>query len=259
MVNQTYSLKEYLLLKPDQRYDYLRLNVSSSTDLSVDFCMEAFNAESDDYCKWYLIRALGIIGDPIAVKTLLSVCQTHNVNLDQSSIYSIAALSLGLIGKPAFEATYELLKSKDLNSKCFAADALGEIKDPRAVDGLCSILKHDEMEVRYWAALSLSKIGKVSLPCLAEILRVGINDSETSLLVLDAILKIGDVSSSSLIEWVLENGSIDQKRWYLSRGVKSFWNDRIKELTRRISESNEELSALAKDAMNQPILDSSKG
>ena len=55
----------------------------------------------------------------------------------------------------------EGVHSKDPQVRYTAAEALGNIKDSRAVDPLIQALKDEDNSVRYWSTVALGKINDV--------------------------------------------------------------------------------------------------
>jgi len=68
-------------------------------------------------------------------------------------------MSLGDIGEPAFNPLIAALQDEDANVRKWAAFALGEIGDPRAVEPLIEALQDEHWEVRGYAAWSLGRFG----------------------------------------------------------------------------------------------------
>jgi HEAT repeat protein len=98
-------------------------------------------------------QALGEIGEP-AIDSLIMALQEEDTRF-------IAAEALGTIGDPvAVEPLLMALEDEDGDVRCAAAAALGEIGDPAAVESLREALAEDEYEdVRYWAAVALGETG----------------------------------------------------------------------------------------------------
>jgi len=55
---------------------------------------------------------------------------------------------LGKIGSPAVETLSEALKDQTWTDRAVAAQALGESKDPRALEPLIAALRDPDVEVR---------------------------------------------------------------------------------------------------------------
>ncbi len=87
-----------------------------------------------------------------------------NALSDSDSITAgLAMTALINIGKPAAPELINVLKNADgqtpLNARIFAARALGEIRDHRAIPDLMKSLEEDSALLQYWAQLALEKLG----------------------------------------------------------------------------------------------------
>jgi len=87
-----------------------------------------------------------------------------------------AVTELGMIGAPAVEPLIAALRDADSHVQGGAADALGEIKDPRAVAPLIAALKDGDWDVRESAAWAL---GKIKDPRAVEPLIATLKDAES--------------------------------------------------------------------------------
>jgi len=81
------------------------------------------------------IMALGKIGDARAVGPLCAV-------MEIAFSSGVAAEALVKIGKPAVPALIKLLQSNNLMTRVYAAQALGKINDPSAIEPLLLVLKN---------------------------------------------------------------------------------------------------------------------
>jgi len=95
----------------------------------------------------------------------------------------IARASLVSIGKPAVPYLLPLLDNRKHQIRWEAVKALGEIKDPAAIDGLILALLDEEFAVRWLAAEGLVALGsQVVLPLLKSLTQV---KESTSILLRD--------------------------------------------------------------------------
>lgn len=102
-------------------------------------------------------KALGNIGDPIAIPSLIEGLKTSK---DPSIVIEVAS-SLGMLkATQALDDLLRMLNNKDGEIRENVAQALGIIGDPKAIDPLLKILKDDqEAWVRGQVAEALGLIG----------------------------------------------------------------------------------------------------
>ncbi|MGA8070588.1 MAG: HEAT repeat domain-containing protein, partial [Halobacteriota archaeon] len=80
-------------------------------------------------------------------------------------------MALEKIGQPATHVFQEAMTDRDWFVRATAVKALGQIKDPRAVKGLISVLNDKDWFVRERAAEALSKIGEPAIDPLISALK----------------------------------------------------------------------------------------
>ena len=97
--------------------------------------------DSDSHVRYRAARALGKIGDPLAVAPLI-------LALNDSDNRSAAAEALIDIGEPAVAHLILALNDSDRSIRKVAAAALGEIGDPQAIDPLITALNDSDNDVR---------------------------------------------------------------------------------------------------------------
>ena len=78
--------------------------------------------------------------------------------MERQSIQLMAFYALVKIGEPAIDPLILALNDSNSSVRCYAADALGEIGDPRAVDPLNDALEDEDGDVREAATEALEKI-----------------------------------------------------------------------------------------------------
>lgn len=100
----------------------------------------------------YVIRALGKINDERVLDPLVSVLRNDEFKDD-------ATRALIELGKPSVEKLIIALSDKEEYVRKQAIIALGEIKDPAAVDPLIAMLQDRDWFSRLTAAAALEKIG----------------------------------------------------------------------------------------------------
>lgn len=133
-------------------------------------------------------KALGALGDARAVDPLLEAFEEaeepderesdeEDEEEDGDILQIEAALALGKIGDPrAFEMLYHFLERQlPLNGRklmiCwYVIDAVGMLRDARAIPLLTEALEHMDVDVRKAARSALAKIGEPAAPSLIDVL-----------------------------------------------------------------------------------------
>lgn len=196
MKTTSMSVDDYHGLNKQSRVGYLDQQVKeSSTDLTENFVISALSAERDPLAKWFLVKASGLLRSVSAVPLLIRLCEEPDVDFEDTSLHAICAWSLGKIGQPALQPVLDLMRASDVETRRSAVDALGELRDIRAIDVLCRALQHDEHQVQLWAGLSLAKLGSAALSCLEGV--AANTRGSTHEIAVDAIRKIRNHSLSS--------------------------------------------------------------
>ena len=130
--------------------------------------------DKDSDVRYAAAKALGEIKDPRAVEPLIAVPKDY-----YSGVRYAVTEALVKIGAPAMEPLIAALKdkdSKDSDVRQAAAEALGEIKDPRAVEPLIAALKDEDSDVRAAAAYAL---GEIKDPRAVEPLIAALKDGDS--------------------------------------------------------------------------------
>ncbi len=102
----------------------------------------------------YVIRALGKVNDERVLAPLMSMLYNDEFKDD-------ATRALIELGKPAVPGLIAVLNDKDEFVRKQAVLALGDIKDPEAVDPLIALLHDQDWWMRLTAAAALEKIGDI--------------------------------------------------------------------------------------------------
>jgi HEAT repeat protein len=103
------------------------------------------------------IDALGQIGDPSAVMPLVGVLKGRDPATRRKAMEA-----LSMIGRDAVEALTATLRTADNEVRKLAAEVLGRLEDPRAVDPLKQAMKDKDETVRQAADDALARILKAS-------------------------------------------------------------------------------------------------
>jgi HEAT repeat protein len=106
--------------------------------------------------RWTAADALGDIGDPRAVEPLVAALENRNPS---PAVRESAAAALVKIGAPAVEPLIALLSSRS-SARLHAAEVLGNIGDPRAVEPLTGALENGPPPLRRRAEAALEKLGR---------------------------------------------------------------------------------------------------
>ena len=111
---------------------------------------------SDTFSTPAAALALGNIGDLRAIKPLIKMLKRKNFNFRQAAMRSLIKFD-----NSAVEDLILGLKNSDFHTRQLSAEALGEIRNAKAIDNLIECLQDKESPVRWMAARSLGKIGNI--------------------------------------------------------------------------------------------------
>jgi len=126
-------------------------------------------SHNDPDIQYEAAEALGNIGDATAVEPLISALKNGEI----SGVRWKAAEALAMIGPPSVDSLIDALQHPDGDVRWKAAIALGEIRDPRAVNPLIRCLSDKDRFVIGRAALALGMIGKPAVEPLIRALQEG--------------------------------------------------------------------------------------
>jgi HEAT repeat protein len=173
-------------------------------DTLIDTLLEAQNQESErDTAGSATIRT--------AVTRIIAALRR-----ERWEVRSGAILALEKLGTPALTAIQAALTDHDWFVRATAANALGQIKDAKAVEGLINILSDEEWFVRERAAEALSKIGEPAVEPLIDALKDG--NSLVRERAAEILGKIGSIKS--LIP--LQEAFNDKELYVRARAVLAF-------------------------------------
>ncbi|MFB0562557.1 MAG: HEAT repeat domain-containing protein [Candidatus Lokiarchaeia archaeon] len=105
-------------------------------------------------------RVLEVIGDPVAIPTLVNLLEKYGENQHLSDRYRIKAVTGALmgIGAEAVQLLAKLLKSRLSETRKFAAYALGKIGDKSVFPALAKLIRDPDIRVREAAGRALMQI-----------------------------------------------------------------------------------------------------
>jgi HEAT repeat protein len=149
-------------------------------------------ASENAFIRWYAIKAAGVKRCTGSARHLIDVLSRPAAPIDDKTTDErlIAAWSLGQLGLETFEHFCdEIISSPNHLWREGLADALGETRDPKVLRHLARLIEDPSYDVVLWAALSLSKLGKIARPLLESALEsTGVEN--TKIILRDAINKI---------------------------------------------------------------------
>ncbi|MEI7636467.1 MAG: HEAT repeat domain-containing protein [Syntrophus sp. (in: bacteria)] len=109
-------------------------------------------------------KILQEIPAPEAVAPLIGALNDKDGNVRQS-----AAIALGKIGPPAVKSLIGLLKAPNPVIRCLAAEQLGNIRDPEALEPLLAALRDPDPNVQWWAGWALGAMGETAEEALKKL------------------------------------------------------------------------------------------
>lgn len=131
------------------------------TDASLEKTLDllSFRAlhDNDPLTRKHSVFMLGLAGDPRSIDTCI-----HAMRDPEKAVRSQASVALAEIGRPAWEQLLPLLSDPDWKVRYRAAEALGFMKEKRAVSPLVALLSDEKDHVRYMAVKSLCSIGDMA-------------------------------------------------------------------------------------------------
>ncbi len=145
--------------------------------------------DEDRNVRWGVAEALGQIGDPRAVDSLMAT-------LNDSSVSRAAARALVKIGAPAVEPLIAVFTGGTWEVHWFAAEALGQIGDARAVEPLIAGLTG-----QYVGEAVATSLGQIRDPRAVEPLVAALKYQTASVRkgVIEALAKFGAAAVEPLI------------------------------------------------------------
>lgn len=141
--------------------------------------------DEDSRIRMAAAKALGEIGDPMAVAPLLHILTDSS----DSDLRWAATGALGRMGMAALPGLLEALQDDNWKVRRSAAEALWGMGEPKAVPGLAEALVDRNDVVRQAAAGALEAMGVAAVSGLIDVLRIA--DRQHALAVVDMLYRIG--------------------------------------------------------------------
>jgi HEAT repeat protein len=166
------------------------------------------------------LAALGKIGKP-AIAPLIGIMTDPKTKTVARAVVSDA---LGQVGADAIPELVKLLKHENVDVRYWGAVAIGHVgpKGKKAVEALCAVLTSTDLDadhyIRFGVARALGRIGlnaKGAIPHLAKMVR---DDEMSGFEACAALAKIGPDAVPALIEGV-KNTKSERNRWEAIRAL----------------------------------------
>jgi HEAT repeat protein len=112
--------------------------------------------ETDWTLSWYIIDALGMLGDTRAVPLLVDALEHPDFDVQKSAMHALVSF-----GQVAVAPLVDIALDKDSRGRTLAVRALGAIGAPRAAPALARVIKDhgNHPFLRAGAALALGQVG----------------------------------------------------------------------------------------------------
>ena len=112
--------------------------------------------------RWWSAWALGRIGDPVAVEPLIAALRDEDGGVQGKAAEALNTIHPNWqnsdMAKRQVPEFIKALKDKNIEVRSTAAEALGKIRDARALEHLIAALRDEDSETRKQAAVSLKNI-----------------------------------------------------------------------------------------------------
>ena len=140
------------------------INILSSPDLHVRSAVSQSLSKIGVSSIPYLVKVLSNDNSDVrsSAAQILNMIGWKPINAEEEVLYLIAAnkwFELVKVGVPAVPSLIKSLSDSNPNIRVFAAQALGEIKDSRAVEPLMEALSDNNSSVRFASGWALEQIG----------------------------------------------------------------------------------------------------
>ncbi|MFW9923625.1 MAG: HEAT repeat domain-containing protein [Candidatus Thorarchaeota archaeon] len=193
------------------------------------------------------ISSLGLEGDENAIKLLITILNEG----DDVEIKSYATQALVKIGgRDVVAQLIKSLRNENWVTRMKAAEALGEIKNKKAVNPLIKLLRTDpQPSVREWAAIALGNIGsrkatKSLIYCMLQ------NENmEVRMEAATALGKIGNKKSLNALLQAYQSDTNYNVRWMAASSIVKIDEINSQEIIEDLTENLMEIVTNEKDEM----------
>jgi HEAT repeat protein len=159
--NQEYLLELSLSILEmgdfQQRWEIAKVFVRLG-NVAITPLIDILEDEDASELRWYAVRILGDLKNPIAIASLVELLKTT----EDEELKAIAAAALGQIGQSAITAFSELLASED--TRVLAVRSLSYIRQPEIITPLLSVVQDPLVEIRAIAIEALSSFHDPRIP-----------------------------------------------------------------------------------------------
>jgi len=144
-------LKALNNISQPMRWKIVELLGHTTSSASVDSLLGILD-DDDMYVRYKAIKSLGMIGTEEAINVLLDSIDHHN-----KDVAATAAKTLGDLGiKRAVDPLLDCIERGDIST--FIINALGMIKEKKAVTSLINLLNDDDWRIRVESKIALARI-----------------------------------------------------------------------------------------------------
>jgi HEAT repeat protein len=192
----------------------LRTLVRLGDRRAIPAIIQAFGGvnESMDY---YIVEALGEFRDTRALDLLMAALDYEDPKADEAWVATAARTALVRLGPPAVLPLIEALRNVNKRWRAFAAEALGQIGDERALPALIAVV-NDEEETDYLRWQASTAIGQLRSDEVLDVLRRYLERPDVSAIVrwgtIAGLGYIGTPAAVALLITQLDSDDRDSRR-----------------------------------------------
>lgn len=161
---------------------------------AVRSLIQALRNDEDPNIRKETAEALGFIGDVKAIRPLIQALKDDDDRVQKESMKALIK-----IGVPSIDALAKVLNDRNNQVRKHAVQALGEIKDARAVESLIQVLTDSDVDVLGDAVSALEKIGIASVEPLIQALK----DRDSQIRKL-AVVALGEIRDTRAVEPLIQ-------------------------------------------------------
>jgi HEAT repeat protein len=161
---------------------------------AVGSLIQALKDDEDPNIRKETAEALGFIGDVKAILPLIQALKDDDDRVQEESMKALIK-----IGVPSIDALAKVLNDRNNQVRKHAVQALGEIKDARAVESLIQVFTDSDVDVLGDAVSALEKIGIASVESLIKALK----DRDSQIRKL-AVVALGEIRDARAVEPLIQ-------------------------------------------------------